>query len=46
MAKITGSRNILIHIGIVVFFIIVAYAYLSPLLEGKALEQSDITHFK
>ena len=46
MAKITGSRNILIQLGIFVFFILLAYAYLSPLLEGKVLEQSDITHFK
>lgn len=46
MAKITGKRNILIHLGIFVFFILLAYAYMSPLLEGKILQQSDITHFK
>lgn len=46
MTKINGSRNILLNFGIILFFIVVAYAYMYPLLEGKTLEQSDITHFK
>ena len=46
MTKINGSRNILVNIGIILFFLILSYAYLSPLLEGKILQQSDITHFK
>ncbi|HSH19983.1 MAG TPA: hypothetical protein VLA03_06000, partial [Draconibacterium sp.] len=44
MTKIKGSGNILLNLGIIVFFLILAYAYMSPLLEGKVLEQSDIMH--
>jgi hypothetical protein len=46
MAKLTGSRNILINLGIILFFIVLAYAYLSPLLEGKVLQMPDIEHHK
>jgi hypothetical protein len=46
MAKITGFRNILINLGIILFFIVLSYAYLSPLLEGKTIEMDDIRHFK
>ena len=46
MAKISGSRNILINLGIIIFFIILAYAYMSPLLEGKVLQMPDIEHHK
>ena len=46
MAKISGSKNILINAGIILFFIVISYAFLSPLLEGKTLDQSDINHFK
>ncbi len=46
MAKIKVSRNILQNLAILLFFIIISYAYMSPLLEGKVLQQSDITHFK
>jgi len=46
MAKINGSRNILLNLGIILLFLILSYSYMSPLLEGKVMEQSDITHFK
>ncbi len=46
MAKITSFRNIFVHIGIILFFIVLAYAYLSPLLEGKVLQMPDIEHHK
>ncbi|WP_372950511.1 YfhO family protein [Mariniphaga sp.] len=46
MAKITCFRNIFINIGIILFFIVLAYAYMFPLLEGKTLEMDDIMHFK
>ncbi len=44
MAKIPGFRNILINVGIIVFFIVLAYAYMFPLLEGKDLQMGDIDH--
>lgn len=44
MTKITGSRNFLLNLAIIVFFLILAYAYMFPLLEGKVLHQSDIQH--
>ena len=46
MTKIKGSANILWNLGIIVFFLVLAYLYMSPLLEGKVLEQSDIMHHK
>lgn len=44
MAKINGYRNILTNLGILVVFIALAYAYMSPLLEGKTLKMPDIDH--
>jgi hypothetical protein len=46
MAKINGFRNIFITLGIILFFIVLSYAYMSPLLEGKTIEMDDIRHFK
>ncbi len=46
MTKIKGLRNILPNAAIILLFIVIAYAYLFPLVEGKVLQQSDITHFK
>ncbi len=46
MTKITGIRNILINMGIILFFIVLAYGYLFPLLEGKVLQMPDIEHWK
>lgn len=46
MAKITGFRNISTHLAIILFFIVLSYAYLSPLLEGKVLRMDDIEHWK
>ncbi len=39
-----GFRNIFINVGIIVFFIVLAYAYLFPLLEGKELKMGDLDH--
>ena len=44
MAKIPGFRNFFINVGIIVFFIVLAYAYLFPLLEGKELKMDDLDH--
>lgn len=44
MAKFPGFRKILINVGIIVFFIALAYAYLFPLLEGKELKMDDLDH--
>ena len=46
MEKKTGFRKIIINLGIILFFIVLAYAYLFPLLEGKTLQMPDIEHFK
>ncbi|MDD4108717.1 MAG: YfhO family protein [Prolixibacteraceae bacterium] len=46
MTKIKGFRNILINLGIILLFIILAYSYLFPLLEGKVLRMPDIEHWK
>lgn len=44
MNKITGSRNMLLNFAIIVSFLVLSYAYLFPLLEGKVLQQPDIEH--
>jgi hypothetical protein len=44
MANKSGLRNIIINAGIIVFFVVVAYAYLVPLLEGKHLRMDDLDH--
>ncbi len=44
MAKNPGFRNIFINVGIIMFFIVLAYAYLFPLLEGKELKMDDLDH--
>ncbi len=46
MAKITGFRNIFINFGIILFFLVLAYTYLFPLLEGKEIEMHDIQHWR
>ncbi len=46
MTKITGSRNFLLNLAIILFFLVLSYAYMFPLLEGQVIEQSDISHFK
>lgn len=46
MTKIKGLRNILPNLAILLLFIVITYAYLFPLLEGKVLQQSDIAHWK
>ena len=39
-------NKILPHIVAVVLFIIIGYAYFTPLLEGKAIQQSDNIHWR
>jgi hypothetical protein len=46
MAKINGFRKLFMYLGIILFFIVLAYAYMFPILEGKTLEMDDIMHFK
>ena len=46
MTKINGLRNILINLGIILFFIVLAYGYLFPLLEGKVIQMPDIEHWR
>lgn len=46
MTKITAFRNIYINLGIILFFILLAYAYMFPLLEGKSLRMDDIEHYR
>ena len=46
MTKINGFRNILINLGIILFFIVLAYGYLFPLLEGKVIQMPDIEHWR
>lgn len=46
MTKITAFRNIYINLGIILFFIVLAYAYMFPLLEGKALRMDDVEHYR
>lgn len=46
MAKINRFNTILPHLGIILLFIVLALAYMFPVLEGKNLEMSDIQHFK
>ena len=46
MAKITGFRKIIIQLGIILFFIFLAYAFLFPLIEGKVIRMGDIEHWK
>lgn len=44
MENKSGLRNIMINTGIIIFFVVVAYAYLFPLLEGKHLRMDDLDH--
>ncbi|NQU85689.1 MAG: YfhO family protein [Mariniphaga sp.] len=46
MADIKNSKNILSNLLVVTIIIIIALAFFYPQLEGKVLEQSDISHFK
>lgn len=39
-------KNFLPHIGALLLFIILSCIYFKPVFSGKALDQSDITHFK
>ena len=44
--KYLKSLQIIPHVIAVILFIIVAYTYFSPLLEGKAIKQSDNIHWR
>ncbi|MBS3777343.1 MAG: hypothetical protein KGY70_19270, partial [Bacteroidales bacterium] len=46
MDKLIRFRKLVPHIVAIVIFIGLSYSYFSPLLEGKDIQQSDITHFK
>lgn len=46
MAKITGSGKIISNIGIILLFLFISLTYFYPQLEGKVLQQPDITHHK
>jgi len=46
MTKINGFRDILINLGIILIFIVLSYAYLFPLIEGKEIQMSDIEHWR
>jgi hypothetical protein len=41
----TGLKSFFVHFFVAVFFVVVALAYFSPVLQGKVIEQSDIIHF-
>ena len=46
MKRINRLKKLLPHVLAVIIFLILAYSYFSPLLEGKEISQSDITHYK
>ncbi len=46
MAGIKFPKSILSHLIIVLVIIVISMIYFYPQLEGKVLEQSDITHFR
>lgn len=46
MTKITGYHKFLSNLGIILLFIVISLAYFYPQLEGKVLQQPDITHHK
>ncbi len=46
MAKINRFNKFYINVGILVLFVVLAYSYLFPLIEGKIIQQSDIQHHK
>ena len=46
MDKLSRFRKLIPHIVAIIIFIGLSYSYFSPLLEGKDIQQSDITHFK
>ncbi|MCF8346926.1 MAG: hypothetical protein K9G38_06910 [Bacteroidales bacterium] len=46
MLKKIDFSKILPHLVAVIAFLIISYAYFSPLLEGKRLQQHDLTTFK
>jgi hypothetical protein len=46
MLKKTDLSKLMPHLVAVIAFLILSYAYFSPLLEGKRLQQHDLTTFK
>lgn len=40
------TKSILTHVGIILFFLVVACVYFSPILEGKALPQGDLQKYE
>lgn len=46
MAKIKGNRNIFVGFGIILVFILIAFLYFSPQLEGKQLDAHDLSTYR
>lgn len=46
MDKLSRLKKLIPHLIALVIFIVLSYSYFSPLLEGKQIQQSDITHYK
>ncbi len=46
MTKMNGFRKFLPDVGVILFFIVLTYTYMFPLIEGKTIEMDDIQHFK
>lgn len=46
MTKIKSNRNLFVSLGIILFFIVLAFVYYSPQLEGKKLLSSDNVNFQ
>ncbi|MGM0409104.1 MAG: YfhO family protein, partial [Bacteroidota bacterium] len=46
MTKNSDYRTIISNLGILLLFVIISLAYFYPQLEGKVLQQPDITHHK
>ncbi len=44
--KNINFKSILPHLAVIVVFLAVTFGYMSPLLKGKTLRQSDIANFK
>lgn len=39
-------KKVLPHLGVLALFVVISFAYLSPLIEGKKVAQSDLIQFK
>lgn len=46
VGKLDFQKHVLPHLLVLLGFIFITYGYMSPVLEGKKLEQHDITQYK